>query len=246
MDSSLPGGKPAILPGRPNRIGSVSNIQLQPEWLAALQSEFEQPYMKALKAYLLERKQSGATVFPPGSMIFNALDSTPLSQVKVVILGQDPYHGPGQAHGLCFSVQPGVRTPPSLVNIYKEIESDLGLPIPNHGHLQAWAERGVLLLNSVLTVEQGQAGAHQGKGWEQFTDAVVNAVNERRDNVAFLLWGAQAQKKGAGIDRRRHLVLTAPHPSPLSAHRGFLGCRHFSKANQWLASRGVAPVDWRI
>lgn len=202
--------------------------------------------MSELKAYLLKRKQAGATVYPPGPLIFNALDSTPLSQVKVVILGQDPYHGPGQAHGLCFSVQPGVRPPPSLVNIFKEIQADLGLPVPNHGHLQAWAERGVLLLNSVLTVEQGQAGAHQGRGWEQFTDAVVGAVNQGCDNVVFLLWGGHAQKKGAGIDRKRHLVLTATHPSPLSAHRGFLGCRHFSKANEWLEARGVEPVDWRL
>ena len=221
-------------------------INLHPEWLDALATEFEQDYMKQLRAFLLERSGAGAVIYPPGKQIFNALDSTPLSQVKVVILGQDPYHGPGQAHGLCFSVQPGVPAPPSLVNVFKEIQADLGLPVPGHGHLQAWAERGVLLLNAVLTVERGKAGAHQGKGWERFTDAVVRAVHERRDNVAFLLWGSQAQKKGAGIDQGRHLVLKAPHPSPLSAHRGFLGCRHFSKANQWLESRGVEPVDWRL
>jgi uracil-DNA glycosylase len=221
-------------------------INLHPEWLDALATEFEQDYMKQLRAFLLERSGAGAVIYPPGRQIFNALDSTPLSQVKVVILGQDPYHGPGQAHGLCFSVQPGVPAPPSLVNVFKEIQADLGLPVPEHGHLQAWAERGVLLLNAVLTVERGNAGAHQGKGWERFTDAVVRAVNERLDNVAFLLWGSQAQKKGAGIDKGRHLVLKAPHPSPLSAHRGFLGCRHFSKANQWLESRGVEPVDWRL
>jgi uracil-DNA glycosylase len=224
----------------------MSGIQLHPEWLAALKTEFEQPYMRQLKAFLLARKQAGAVIYPPGPQIFNALDSTPLSSVKVVILGQDPYHGPGQAHGLCFSVRPGVRPPPSLVNIFKEIETDLGLPRPDHGHLQAWAERGVLLLNAVLTVERGQAGAHQGKGWERFTDAVVHTVNEQRDNIVFLLWGSQAQKKGAGIDRNRHLVLTAPHPSPLSAHRGFLGCRHFSQANRWLESRGISPVDWGL
>jgi uracil-DNA glycosylase len=222
------------------------DIQLHPEWLEAIGGEFDKDYMQRLRAFLLERKQAGATIYPPGDRIFNALDSTPLSQVKAVILGQDPYHGPGQAHGLCFSVQQGVRIPPSLVNIFKEIESDLGYPPPGHGCLQAWADRGVLLLNAVLTVERGNAGSHQGKGWEQFTDAAVRAVNEQRDNVVFLLWGSQAQKKGAGIDRQRHLVLKAPHPSPLSAHRGFLGCRHFSKANEWLASRGVAPIDWAL
>jgi uracil-DNA glycosylase len=224
----------------------MATVQLHPEWLEVLAPEFEQDYMIRLKAFLLARKQSGAEVYPPGPQIFNALNSTPLSKLKVVILGQDPYHGPNQAHGLCFSVQPGVRPPPSLVNIFKEIEADLGLPIPTHGHLQAWAEHGVLLLNAVLTVERGQAGAHQGQGWERFTDTVVRAVNERCENVVFLLWGSHAQKKGAGIDRSRHLALTAPHPSPLSAHRGFLGCRHFSKANEWLESRGVSPVDWRV
>ncbi|RFF31289.1 uracil-DNA glycosylase [Wenzhouxiangella sediminis] len=222
------------------------DIQLQSEWLEAIGGEFEKDYMRRLKRFLVERKQAGATIYPPGPQIFNALDSTPLSKVKAVILGQDPYHGPGQAHGLCFSVQRGVRPPPSLVNIFKEIESDLGYSPPAHGCLQAWADRGVLLLNAVLTVEKGNAGSHQGKGWEQFTDAAVRAVNEQRDNVVFLLWGSHAQKKGAGIDRRRHLVLKAPHPSPLSAHRGFLGCRHFSKANEWLASRGVTPIDWSL
>jgi uracil-DNA glycosylase len=222
------------------------DIQLHPEWLEAIGGEFEKDYMRRLKRFLVERKQAGATIYPPGSQIFNALNSTPLSKVKAVILGQDPYHGPGQAHGLCFSVQKGVRPPPSLVNIFKEIESDLGYRPPAHGCLQAWADRGVLLLNAVLTVEKGNAGSHQGKGWEQFTDAAVRAVNEQRDNVVFLLWGSHAQKKGAGIDRQRHLVLKAPHPSPLSAHRGFLGCRHFSKANEWLQSRGVEPIDWSL
>lgn len=227
-------------------MSSQHDIKLDPEWLEVLGDEFERDYMKKLRAYLLERSRAGATIYPPGRLIFNALDSTPLSQVKVVILGQDPYHGPGQAHGLCFSVQEGVRPPPSLVNIFKEIESDLGLPVPDHGCLQAWADRGVLLLNAVLTVERGNAGAHQGQGWEFFTDAVIDAINLRRENVVFLLWGSQARKKGAGIDRNRHLVLTAPHPSPLSAHRGFLGCRHFSKANEWLQSRGMSPIDWRL
>ncbi|MEE4304139.1 MAG: uracil-DNA glycosylase, partial [Wenzhouxiangella sp.] len=177
------------------------DIQLHPEWLEAIGGEFEKDYMRRLKRFLVERKQAGATIYPPGSQIFNALNSTPLSKVKAVILGQDPYHGPGQAHGLCFSVQKGVRPPPSLVNIFKEIESDLGYRPPAHGCLQAWADRGVLLLNAVLTVEKGNAGSHQGKGWEQFTDAAVRAVNEQRDNVVFLLWGSHAQKKGAGIDR---------------------------------------------
>lgn len=223
-----------------------SNIQLDAEWLRVLQDEFEQPYMRELKAFLLSRKQAGAIVYPPGAQIFNALDSTPLSKVKVVILGQDPYHGPGQAHGLCFSVRKGVPAPPSLVNIFRELASDIGLPKPGHGCLQTWADQGVLLLNAVLTVEQGQAGAHQGKGWERFTDAVVAAVNAHCQNVVFLLWGSQAQRKGAGISQDRHKVLKAPHPSPLSAHRGFLGCKHFSQANAWLESKGMAPIDWAL
>jgi len=225
---------------------SQPDVRLHPEWLEVLGKEFEADYMKRLRAFLLERKRAGATIYPPGSQIFNALDSTPLSRVKAVILGQDPYHGPGQAHGLCFSVQQGVRPPPSLVNIFTEIRSDLGHPPPGHGCLQAWADRGVLLLNAVLTVERGRAGAHQGQGWERFTDRAVEAVDRHCEHVVFLLWGGQARKKGAGIDRSRHLVLEAPHPSPLSAHRGFLGCRHFSKANAWLESRGVAPIDWRL
>lgn len=221
-------------------------INLHPEWLDVLAGEFEQDYMRKLKAFLLERRQKGAVIYPPGPEIFSALDSTPLSRVKVVILGQDPYHGPGQAHGLCFSVREDVPTPPSLVNIFRELQADLGLSVPGHGHLQRWAEQGVLLLNAVLTVERGQAGAHQGKGWERFTDAVVAAVNQRCPHVVFLLWGAQAQRKGAAIDSARHRVLKAPHPSPLSAHRGFFGCRHFSQANQWLIQNGIEPVDWAL
>lgn len=220
-------------------------IKLESSWKNRLQDEFGQPYMSQLRQFLLERKRSGAVIYPPGKLIFNALDSTPFDQVKVVILGQDPYHGPGQAHGLCFSVPEGVRVPPSLVNIYKEIESDLGLTPPRNGNLQHWADQGVLLLNAVLTVEQGRASAHQGKGWETFTDRVVSELNLGRDQLVFLLWGSYAMKKGAIIDRDRHLVLTAPHPSPLSAHRGFLGCRHFSKANAWLERHGMDPVDWR-
>jgi uracil-DNA glycosylase len=223
-----------------------TKVRLHPEWLEVLAGEFEKDYMRDLKAFLLARKQAGAAIYPPGPEIFSALDSTPLSQVKVVILGQDPYHGPGQAHGLCFSVREGVPAPPSLRNVFRELQTDLGLPVPRHGHLQAWADQGVLLLNAVLTVERGQAGAHQGRGWETFTDAVVANVNQRCEHVVFLLWGSQAQRKGAAIDTRRHLVLKAPHPSPLSAHRGFLGCRHFSQANSWLAEQGIDPVDWAL
>lgn len=219
-------------------------IRLEPSWKVRLESEFEQPYMVALRRLLLERKQAGAVIYPPGPLIFNALDSTPFDAVKVVILGQDPYHGPGQAHGLCFSVQEGVALPPSLLNIFREIQEDLGCAPPVSGNLQAWAQQGVLLLNAVLTVERGRAGAHQGKGWERFTDRIVQELNESRDGLVFMLWGSYAMKKGAHIDRGRHLVLTAPHPSPLSAHRGFFGCRHFSKANAWLEQHGQKPIRW--
>lgn len=219
-------------------------IKLEQSWKNRMQDEFGQPYMAGLRQFLLDRKRSGAVIYPPGRLIFNALDSTPFEQVKVVILGQDPYHGPGQAHGLCFSVPEGVVPPPSLVNIYKEIESDLGLSPPAGGNLQSWADQGVLLLNAVLTVERGRASAHQGKGWERFTDRVVAELNTGRQKLVFLLWGSYAMKKGAIIDRDRHFVLTAPHPSPLSAHRGFFGCRHFSKANAWLERQGLAPVRW--
>ncbi|MDT8438830.1 MAG: uracil-DNA glycosylase [Wenzhouxiangellaceae bacterium] len=221
-------------------------VRLHPEWLEGLNGEFEQDYMRELSGFLRQRKAERAAVYPPGGLIFNALDSTPPSAVRAVILGQDPYHGPGQAHGLCFSVRPGVPVPPSLANIYRELHSDIGFEIPAHGCLQAWAERGVLLLNAVLTVERGRAGAHQGKGWERFTDRVVEVVNALDRPLVFFLWGAHAQRKGAGIDRDRHLVLTAPHPSPLSAHRGFLGCQHFSRANQWLSERGEPPLDWTL
>jgi uracil-DNA glycosylase len=219
-------------------------IQLEESWLNRLRAEFSQPYMQSLRGFLLERKRSGAVIYPPGGLIFNALNSTPFDAVKVVILGQDPYHGPGQAHGLCFSVPEGVALPPSLQNIYREIAEDLGLQPRQGGNLQSWADQGVLLLNAVLTVERGRAGAHQGKGWETFTDRVVSALNEGCEGLVFMLWGSYAQKKGGVIDRRRHLVLTAPHPSPLSAHRGFFGCRHFSKANTWLEQRGNAPIEW--
>jgi uracil-DNA glycosylase len=185
-------------------------------------------------------------VYPPGPQIFAAFEATPFDQVKVVVLGQDPYHGPGQAHGLCFSVQPDVDVPPSLLNIYKEIERDLGLPRPDHGCLLPWARQGVLLLNAVLTVEAGKAGSHQGRGWEGFTDHVVDTLNREREGLVFLLWGSYAQAKGKVIDPRRHKVLKAPHPSPLSAHRGFNGCGHFSAANAYLARQGFAPIDWSL
>jgi uracil-DNA glycosylase len=225
---------------------SKKAIDLHPSWLAHLAPEFELPYMKHLKKFLLEQKQAGKIIYPESKNIFNAFNSTPLDEVKVVILGQDPYHGPHQAHGLCFSVQPGVPTPPSLQNIYKEIHRDLHLPIPPHGFLQSWANQGVFLLNATLTVEQAHAGSHQGKGWEQFTDRAIQVVNQECEHVVFLLWGSYAQKKGQFIDGRKHLILRAPHPSPLSAHRGFIGCGHFSKTNEYLEQQGLAPIDWRL
>ncbi|MBX2809675.1 MAG: uracil-DNA glycosylase [Cellvibrionaceae bacterium] len=223
-----------------------SKIQLDASWLSYLEPEFELPYMQQLRQFLGEQKQQGKQIYPPGPLIFNALNSTPLSKVRVVILGQDPYHGPRQAHGLCFSVLPGVRQPPSLVNIFKEIHTDLHLPVPNHGCLQSWAEQGVLLLNATLTVEQGKAGSHQGKGWETFTDKVIEIVNQQCEHLVFLLWGSYAQKKGRIIDAQKHKLLTSPHPSPLSAHRGFFGNRHFSLTNQWLVSHGYQAIDWRL
>ena len=221
-------------------------IQLEPSWLAQLATEFEQPYMQALKQFLKHEKASGKTIYPPSQCIFNAFNSTPFDQVKVVILGQDPYHGPGQAHGLCFSVQSGVAPPPSLVNIFKELQSDVGIVTPKSGNLQSWADQGVLLLNATLTVAAGSAGSHQGKGWERFTDQAIEALNREREGLVFLLWGAYAQKKGALIDTQKHCVLKSPHPSPLSAHRGFLGNKHFSKANQWLESNTLPAIDWNL
>jgi uracil-DNA glycosylase len=225
---------------------SKSGIQLESSWLALLHGEFEQPYMQQLKAFLRAEKASGRQVFPPGPDMFNAFAHTPLPSVRVVILGQDPYHGPGQAHGLCFSVPPGTAIPPSLVNIYKEIENDLDIPRATHGCLDSWAEQGVLLLNSVLSVREAQAASHRGQGWEQFTDKVIEVVNLNCSNVVFMLWGAYAQRKGAAIDQDRHCVLKAPHPSPLSAHRGFLGCGHFHLANDYLEDQGRARIDWRL
>lgn len=221
-------------------------LQNAAEWQALLADEFTQQYMLQLKAFLQQRKAQHTVIYPHSANWFHALEATPLSQVKVVILGQDPYHQPGQAHGLCFSVKPGVAIPPSLLNIYKELKNDLGIAPPQHGYLENWARQGVLLLNAVLTVEHGQANSHQGKGWEQFTDKIVSLVNQQLDNVVFMLWGSYAQKKGAAIDTQRHLVLKAPHPSPLSAHRGFLGCNHFSQANQYLSAHGKSAIDWQL
>lgn len=221
-------------------------IRLEPSWKARVGDWLLRPQMQALAAFLRAEKAAGKAIFPPASQIFAALDATPFDAVQVVILGQDPYHGPGQAHGLCFSVLPGVPVPPSLDNIFKEIGSDLGINRPDHGCLLPWARRGVLLLNAVLTVQAGQAGSHQGKGWEGFTDHVIDTLSREREGLVFLLWGSYAQAKGKLIDDRRHRVLKAPHPSPLSAHRGFLGCGHFSAANRWLAGRGAQPIDWSL
>ncbi|WP_035205415.1 uracil-DNA glycosylase [Isoalcanivorax pacificus] len=225
---------------------SQRSVQMEPGWKAALETEFDSEYMQALRAFLLEEKRRGKVVYPPGPQIFNAFNTTPFDQVKVVILGQDPYHGPGQAHGLSFSVPAGVPPPPSLQNIVKEIQRDLGIEMSRSGCLVPWAEQGVLLLNAVLTVEQRQAASHQGKGWERFTDAAIDHLNRERDGLVFMLWGSYAQRKGNLIDRKRHLVLTAPHPSPLSAHRGFIGCGHFSRANDWLVQQGKTPINWRL
>jgi uracil-DNA glycosylase len=224
----------------------VPSIQLEPSWKARIGDYLLRPEMRELSAFLRQRKAAGAQVFPPGPQMFAAFDATPFDQVKVVILGQDPYHGYGQAHGLSFSVMPGVPVPPSLLNIYKEIEADLGLPRPDHGCLLPWAHRGVLLLNAVLTVEAGSPGAHQRRGWEGFTDHVVDTLNREREGLVFLLWGSYAQQKGKVIDTSRHRVLKAPHPSPLSAHRGFLGCRHFSMTNEYLQRRGHGSIDWSL
>ena len=223
-----------------------ARLKLEASWREKVGDYLLTPAMQALASFLRQEKTGGKRIFPPGPQIFAALDATPFDQVKVVILGQDPYHGPGQAHGLSFSVPPGVDIPPSLVNIFKEVERDLGSPRPRHGNLQAWASQGVLLLNAVLTVEASKAGSHQGKGWEGFTDHIVEALNREREGLVFMLWGSYAQAKGRIIDARRHCVLRAPHPSPLSAHRGFMGCGHFSAANRWLAGRRLAPIDWTL
>ncbi len=225
---------------------SEDRIKLDESWKEALREEFDKPYMKALGDFLRQEKAAGKVIFPPGPLIFNALNSTPLEQVKVVIIGQDPYHGPGQAHGLCFSVQPGVPAPPSLQNIYKELKRDLNIEVPSHGYLQSWAEQGVLLLNTSLTVEQARAGSHAAAGWQHFTDRVIQIVSEQRPRLVFLLWGSHAQGKERLIDPTKHLILKSAHPSPLSAYRGFLGNGHFSRCNKFLAQHGLQPIDWRL
>lgn len=224
---------------------TVKKPELDESWLAVIGDEFEKPYMLALKKFLLEEKKSHQ-VYPPGPMIFNALNYTPFDKVRVVILGQDPYHGAGQAHGLSFSVQRGVKPPPSLVNIYKEIHNTLGVPVPQHGELTHWAQQGVLLLNTTLTVREKTPKSHAGKGWEEFTDRIIDELNQRREGIVFLLWGKHAEEKTSRIHRPKHLVLTAPHPSPYSANSGFFGCNHFALTNQHLLARGESPIDWSL
>ena len=245
MSPEASDGAAAIASARPDAIASHA-IQLEPSWKQRVGDYLQSPPMRALSAFLRAEKAQGKTIFPPGPQLFAALDATPFDDVKVVILGQDPYHGAGQAHGLCFSVAPGIEVPPSLQNIFKEIERDLGLRRPDHGWLMPWAKQGVLLLNSVLSVEAGRAGSHQGKGWEGFTDLIVETLGREREGLVFMLWGSYAQAKGRIIDAGRHCVLRAPHPSPLSAHRGFMGCGHFSAANRWLQGRRLAPIDWSL
>lgn len=225
---------------------SEDRVKLEASWKARVGDYFERPEMLALAEFLRAQKRAGKVIYPPGPKIFAALDTTPFEAVKVVILGQDPYHGPGQAHGLSFSVPPGVPPPPSLLNIFAELQREPGIPRPDHGCLIPWARQGVLLLNAVLTVERGQAGSHAGKGWEGFTDVCIDALNREREGLVFLLWGSYAQQKGKLIDSRRHRVLKAPHPSPLSAHRGFIGCGHFARANEYLRAQGKTPIDWAL
>lgn len=225
----------------------MSTPSIEPGWLEVLKPEFEKPYMQSLRDFLLAEKAAGQTVYPKNADIFNAFNYTPFDKVKVVILGQDPYHGPGQAHGLSFSVQQGITVPPSLKNIYKELETDVeGFRIPGHGNLSQWAENGVLLLNASLTVRARQPGSHQGKGWEAFTDQAIARLSAQKKGIVFLLWGKFAQQKAALIDEQQHTILKAAHPSPFSAHHGFFGCRHFSRTNALLESRGEKPVDWQI
>jgi len=224
----------------------MERVKLEQSWKRVLAPEFELDYLRALSEFLRTQKAAGQTIYPASDEIFNALNSTPFDSVKLVILGQDPYHGPGQAHGLCFSVRSGVALPPSLKNIYKELANDLNIAPARTGNLQCWAAQGALLLNSVLTVQSGNAASHQGKGWERFTDRIIALLNERRENLVFLLWGNYAQRKGAIIDRARHLVLESVHPSPLSANRGFYGNHHFSQSNNYLETHNQTPIDWRV
>jgi uracil-DNA glycosylase len=234
----------------PPEAAPAVNPQIEESWKRVLADEFTSDYFLGLKQFLLEEKRVGAVVYPPGPLIFNAFNHTPFDKVKVVILGQDPYHGPGQAHGLCFSVPRGIPPPPSLQNMFKELRDDLkdqgGFRIPDHGNLEKWADQGVFLLNTTLTVRAGAAASHAGKGWEEFTTAAVRILSAQREGLVFLLWGRHALAKKPLIDTARHHVLTAAHPSPLSAYNGFFGCRHFSKANELLAKSGVAPIDWQV
>ncbi|WP_302545977.1 uracil-DNA glycosylase [Coprobacter fastidiosus] len=218
-------------------------VNIEDSWKRRLQPEFDKPYFYNLTNFVKE-EYSKHTIYPPGKFIFHAFNTCPFDKVKVVIIGQDPYHEPGQYYGLCFSVLDGVPFPPSLLNIFKEIENDLGKPMPESGRLERWADQGVLLINAILTVRAHQAGSHRGKGWEEFTDAVIKILNDEKGNIVFMLWGSYAQRKGAFIDRNRHCVLTAAHPSPLSADRGFFGCKHFSKANQYFKSKGISEIEW--
>ena len=227
-------------------ISGNTALTMEFSWFTALSGEFQQPYMHALQVFLDRELVAGKVIYPPVECWFNAFNSTPLDKVKVVILGQDPYHGPEQSHGLCFSVRQGVRVPPSLRNIFKELHQELGICVPTHGCLQGWAEQGVLLLNATLTVEQGQAGSHQGKGWEQLTDRAIQVLSTKREGLVFLLWGNSARNKARLIDEKKNLILESPHPSPLSAHRGFFGCNHFVRTNDYLRQQGVAAVDWRV
>ncbi|PKO47420.1 MAG: uracil-DNA glycosylase [Betaproteobacteria bacterium HGW-Betaproteobacteria-22] len=220
--------------------------QLPPSWQAVIGQEFEKPYMQALRDFLKQEKAAGRTIYPPSHLIFNAFNHTPFEKVRVVIIGQDPYHGVDQAHGLSFSVPDGIAPPPSLINIFKEISADLGVRMSGKGDLTSWADQGVLLLNATLTVTQAQAGSHQGQGWEAFTDAAIHALNTKRKGLVFVLWGSYAQKKGGLIDEKKHLVLKSVHPSPLSAHRGFFGNHQFSRINQYLIQHGEKPIDWQV
>ena len=221
-------------------------VKIEPGWKKLLKKEFEQPYFEQMALHLKTEKQQGKIIYPPGAFIFNAFNSTPIDQVKVVILGQDPYHGAGQAHGLCFSVQTGVPPPPSLINIFKELNEDLGVALPSHGNLSAWATQGVFLLNASLTVRAGEPMSHSKIGWAQFTDNVIKKISTEKTKVVFLLWGKFAQEKKVLIDESKHCILKAAHPSPLSAHAGFFGCRHFSKTNEYLVSKGIDPVNWSL
>jgi uracil-DNA glycosylase len=222
------------------------NVQIEPGWKAVLQEEFEKPYFQEIVQFLKLEKSLGKIIYPPGSLIFNAFNTTPFDQVKVVLLGQDPYHGPGQAHGLSFSVPDGVPPPPSLQNIFRELQSDIGMPVPRSGNLTPWARQGVLLLNAYLTVLAGSPMSHAPIGWGTFTDAAIRKVSDLKKNIVFLLWGKFAREKEALIDETRHLVLKAAHPSPFSADKGFFGCRHFSKTNTYLMKNGIDPIDWKL